>query len=560
MYMKKYIKVVLDSYIAVLILSIKRYIVFVLLCLLFFESFSQDNNEMIKFSGSASISDNFYSSSGIDPRQPENMLTGILRANFTLFNQIELPFEFYYTTQQTRFQQPFNQFGMSPRITDWLTLHGGYFSTRFSDLTFGDLRILGGGLELTPGNSRLKAIYGRTRQAIEPNKVSYMPEVYKQNVYGVSLGYGNESKSFLNLNLFHAMDDSLSVKSDSLLVSPNENLVGSLDFGIKMGKAVSVRGEVGVSAFSSDIRAENIDEISLSPYLFTPNISTKVDAAAKLHLNIKPSKYWSVNLSSRWIGPGFTSLGYALMPNDLMEFTISPNVRLLKNKLNIRSKVGIRYNNLQEQKISTTSRFTGFIAANYQVNKTFGFDVNYNKNQIESSHKYDTLRLSNVYNSISVSPRLFFQALGGTNNLILTYSYQDVSDKNVYTSEVSENNTNSVYLIHSLSYLSSLSFATTLLYNNTELPGLTSSIFHVSETLSRRFFNNSLNASASIGMNFIKVTDSNSQFVFRVNASYNLKKFGNIGFNISNNSYNGSGVLAQKYSELYGSIQYNINF
>lgn len=563
--MNRLMKMVLDSHTVVLISSIKMinkrsYIVLVFLCFLLPESFSQNDNDIIKFSGSASISDNFYSASGIDPRQPGNMLTGILRANLTLFNQIELPFEFYYTTQQTRFQQPFNQFGISPRITDWLTFHGGYFSTRFSDLTFGDLRILGGGLELTPGNFRLKAIYGRTRQAIEPNKVSYMPEVYEQNAYGVSLGYGNESKSFFNINVFHAMDDSTSVKSDSLLVAPNENLVGSVDFGIQMGKVVSVRGEVGVSAFSCDIRAEEIDEISVSPYLFTPNISTKVDAAAKLHLNIKPSKYWSVSLSSRWIGPGFTSLGYALMPNDLMEFTLAPNVRLLKNKLNIRTKAGIRYNNLQEQKMSTTSRFTGFIAANYQVNKTFGIDVNYNKNQIQSSHKLDTLRLSNVYNSVSVSPRVNFNGLGGTNTLILTYSYQDVSDKNVYTSVVSDNNTNSVYLIHSLSYVSSLSLATSVLYNSTKLPDLTSRIFHISETVSRRFFNNSLNASASIGANFVKITDSSSQLVFRVNASYSFNKFGNFSFNLSNNSYNGTGAITKNYSELYGSIQYNINF
>lgn len=522
--------------------------------------FSQEINNPIKFSGSASLSDNFYSSNGIDPRQPSNNLIGIIRANITLFDQIDLPFEVYYSTQQTQFQQPFNQFGISPRLTDWLTLHGGYFSTRFSDFTFGDLRLLGGGVEITPGDFRFKAIYGRTRQAVEPNKVSFAPEVYKQNAYAFCIGYGNEAKTFLNINVFHAKDDSASVNSDSIIVAPNENLVGSLDFGLELGKAVNVRGEVGVSAFSCDIGAEEIDEISVSSYLFTPNISTKVDAAAKLLLNVKASKYWSVSLSSRWIGPGFRTLGYALMPNDLMEFTLAPNARFFKNKLNVRAKAGVRYNNLQEQKMSTTSRFTGFIAANYQHNKTFGIDVNYNKNQIESGHKNDTLRLSNVFNSLSVSPRFFFTAFGGTNNFVVTYTYQDVSDKNVYTSEISNNQSNSLYLIHSLSYISSLSLATTFLYNTTELPDITSHIYHISETISRRFFKNALSVSVSAGANFIKVIDNNSQFVFRVNASYNLNKLGSISFNISNNSYNASGVVARNYSELYGNIQYTINF
>lgn len=535
-------------------------LIVILLCVNNTRLLSQESNDNVRFSGSANLSDNFYSSNGIDPRQPANLFVGVFRANITLFNQVDLPFEFYYSNQQTAFQQPFNQFGVSPRLTDWLTLHGGYFSTRISDFTFGDLRILGGGVDLKPGNFRLKAFYGRSRQAVEPKKVSFAPEVYKQNVYGVSLGYGNLSKSFFNLNVFHAKDDSTSITSDSTLVAPNENVVGSVDFGIRMGNAVLLNGEVAMSAFSSDIGANEVDELSVPDYLFTPNYSSSVDMAAKLHMLIRPSKYWSVNLSSRWIGPGYRTLGYALLPNDLMEFNIAPNLRLLKNKLNIRSKLGIRYNNLQDQKLSTTSRFTGLFAANYQINKTFGFDVNYNKNQIESGHKYDTLRLSNVFNSLSVSPRFFFEGLGGTNSLILTYSYQDISDKNVYTSQVTTNNTNSFYLVHTLSYVNSLAFSTTALYNNTELPNLTSKIYHISETVSKAFFDNKLNASASVGVNFIKVTDNNNQFVFRMNATYNLNKLGSLSFNISNNNYNSNGVLAQNYNEIYGSLQYNINF
>ena len=77
-------KMVLNSHTAVVLISSikminkRSYLVFVFLCFLLPESFSQNSNEVIKFSGSASISDNFYSASGIDPRQPGNMLTGIL--------------------------------------------------------------------------------------------------------------------------------------------------------------------------------------------------------------------------------------------------------------------------------------------------------------------------------------------------------------------------------------------------------------------------------------------------------------------------------------------------
>jgi hypothetical protein len=528
--------------------------------LLFSQEEGEEKKKAVKLTGSASLSSNFYSAEGIAPRQPNNLQVGILRASISLYDRVELPFELYYSNGQTQFQQPFNQFGISPRISDWLTLHAGYFSAQFSDLTFGDLRMLGGGFELTPGNFRLKAVYGRTRQAVEPIRISYSPEVYKQYGYAASIGFGNLSKSFFNINLFHAIDDSTSVMSDSLMVAPNENLVGTFDFGVHFSPKVLLRGEVGFSAFSANTRANGIGEFAIPSWLFTPNSSTRVDGAARVDLNIAPSRYWSVMFSSRWIGPGFSSLGYSLMPNDLMEITVSPRLRLFKNRLMIRSKAGIRYNNLRDNRSSTTSRFTGLLAANWQISKKVGLDVNFNKNQIESLHKNDTLRLSNVYNSFSISPRFSFNALGGNNNLVLTYNYQDVSDKNVYTSKISDNNTHSGTFIHSLSYKSSLSITSTLLYNQTQMADYESRIIHFSETLGRRFFKNKLNTSFSLGANFIQVTSLNAQLVFKFNTSYNLGKYGTFSFYISNNNYRSDEIITQNYSELYGSLQYNISF
>jgi hypothetical protein len=534
--------------------------------ILFFGSlqnaFSDEKEKVqaVKFGGSASLSNSFYNSNNIAPRQPGNMQVGIIRANVSLFEVVDLPFELYYSSGAFGYQQPFNQFGVSPRISNWLTLHGGYFSTQMSDFTFGDLRMMGGGFELTPGNFRLKAIYGRTRQKVEPNKVSYAPEVYRQTAYAASIGYGNLSKSYFNINLFHAIDDSTSISADSLSITPNENLVASFDFGIAFGQYVSLRGEAGVSAFSLNTGAATIDEISLPEFIFTPNYSTMIDGAAKLDINITPSKYWSLVLSSRYIGPGFTTLGYALMPNDLMEFTLAPRLRLFKNKLNIRSKAGIRYNNLRDNKQSTTSRFTGMLAANWQINKHVGLDANYNNNQIESLHKNDTLRLSNVYRSYSITPRFNFDALGGINNIVFTYSFQDVSDKNVYTQEVSDNNTNTFTFIHSLSRPNSLTVTTTALYNHTYMSDIDSRIFHISESLAYRFLKNKLNTSLSLGANFVNVVENSSQFVFRLNSSYSFGKFGILGFFITNNSFRGAGTIARNYSELYGSLQYNVIF
>jgi hypothetical protein len=198
--------------------------------------------------------------------------------------------------------------------------------------------------------------------------------------------------------------------------------------------------------------------------------------------------------------------------------------------------------------------------ASWQINKTFALDANYNNNQIRSSHENDTLRLMNIYSSLSLSPRFTFEGLGGNNNLIFTVSKQDVSDKNMYTSNVTYNKTISLSVIHSLIYMSTLSLTTTLLYNSTKLSELTSRIYNISETVGRQFFKNKLTTSVGLGVNFLSATNNSSQVVFRINASYNLSKMGNFSFNLSNSSYNGNNGVAQHYSELYGNIQYNISF
>lgn len=521
---------------------------------------AQDFGNYVKVGGSINLSDNFYSSSGIDRRQPANVARGILRTTVTIYDQIQLPFEFYISTQERKFQQPFNQFGVSPRISNWLTLHAGYFSSKISDYTFGDLRLLGGGVELTPGNFKLKFLYGRSRTATESNEMQAFPGMYKQNVYAASVGYGNESIAFLTLNLFHAKDDSASIKRDSLTINPAENLVTSLRFGFQIIEELSIMSEVALSAYSSNITADKLTDLDFPEFLFTPNISSRIDGAAKLHINFKPSNYWSLRFNGQWIGPGFYSLGYSLMSNDLMEFSLSPSVKLLNNQLYIRAQAGIRYNNLRNNRLATTSRFTGSFNANWQVSQLFGIDFNYNNNQITSKHTNDTLKLSNVFNSVMISPRFMFDALGGMNTLNLNYSYQNSLDKNVLTSQFSDNKTHSVGTIHSLSLPSTWSFTTSLLFNKSITSFINTQVVSISENVGRRLLENKLSISLGGGINFIKTTVNDSQIFFNLNSNYSLGKYGSIGFTLSNNSYRADSELTKTYNELYGSLQYNISF
>ncbi|MCX7984807.1 MAG: hypothetical protein N3A63_07895 [Bacteroidetes bacterium] len=522
--------------------------------------YGQEGNPFVSLRTSATLTSNFYSASGIEARQPRSLQYGIIRSTVSLYEIVELPFELYFSTKQAQFQQPFNQFGVSPRISNWLTLHAGYFSTRISDFTFGDLRVLGAGFEIAPADFRIKAFYGRTRKAVQPDRVSFAPEVYKQTAYALSFGYGNLSDTYVNVNLFHAIDDSLSVTTDSATVHPQENLVGSIDFGARFGEIVTLDGEVGVSLFSSNTKADTIDAgINVPSFLFHPNASTCIDGAAKLNVSVTPSRYWSVTLSTRWVGPGFTTLGYALMPNDLLEISISPRARFFDNQLSLRSKVGVRYNNLRQTRTTTTRRWTGMLGASWQVSHALGIDASYNRNQISSQHKNDTLRLSNVFDAFTLSPRITFDAFSGSNTVLVTYSYQNSSDKNVYTTALSDSRTHSINATYILLFPTTLSLTTTVLYNKAIMSSSTASIIHVSEAVGKQFLENRVTTSFSLGVNFISAVQKSSQIVFRVNAGYTFGNYGTVACYLTNNSFRGDGVIQKNYNELYGNVQYSIN-
>lgn len=520
----------------------------------------KDDNEIFKFRGSLSLSSDFYSAKGIQARQPSNLQRLIFRTNFNLFNQVDIPLELYLSNNDTRFLQPFNQFGVSPRISNWLRFHGGYFFSNLSELSFGDIKIYGGGIELTPGNFRLKAYVGRSRVAKEPDSLRSFGGIYKQNIYAFMIGYGNEDKAFLNLNVVKAIDDSNSIIPISFSERPIENLVGSASFGLRIIQPLFIKGEVAASLFSSDIKARKVEDIKLPSSIFTPRTSSQVDGAARLSVEINPQNFWALRLGTRWIGPGFYTAGYTQLQNDLLEFTIDPSLRLVQNKLNIRSSIGIRKNNVRNNKLSNTNRFLGMVNADYQVSNLFGINLLYNNNQIQARQYADSLKISNVLNMISISPRFSFTALNGMNNLSISYSHQNSEDSSPFYVGKVFNRTNSINFIHSIFFPSTLNFNTSFFYSDVSLSNFNVKIISINEIIGRQFFNNKLSLSLNLGYSITKTNKSNGFFVTGLRASYNLNKFGNFSFYITNNNFNSADPLSPNYNELTGNLQYLINF
>ncbi len=323
---------------------------------------------------------------------------------------------------------------------------------------------------------------------------------------------------------------------------------------------LKIEGEIAAAGFTNDLKADKFEKVNIPEFIFTPRVSSQFDGAAKLNLNITPSKYWNLKLSTQWIGPGFVTLGYSQMPNDLFEIQAAPVVRIMDNKLNLRSSVGIRYNNLRGNKLSTSKRFTGSFGADYQITDMAGINFQYSNNQIRSAHIRDSIKVKNVFNYLSISPRYSFKSGNSLNHLNASYTLNNTADYNPKYYSQNKATVNTVNISHSIILPSTLAFSTSIMNSSAKVSSMKTNIFNLSENVSHGFFDGLLHLSLTAGINFINTTSHSSQYVFGLSASYSLSEWGSFSLNLTNNSYSGDDDLTPGYKELFGALQYNISF
>ncbi len=517
---------------------------------------SGDASLPIRLSGNLNLTAEGYGVSGTNPRYPSSIARAILQANVTLFDQIQLPFQLFLSTQQLALQQPFNQFGVSPRFFDGkLTLHAGYFATQFSELTFGDARILGGGVETDLGNFRVAMLYGEARTALQADTSQNFFGQYRRQTFAAKIGAGEMSGFHIGFNILYAVDDSNSIRALPNTPPPSENLAASFVFGFPITERIDVSGEIGASLFSNDLRSPKAENFNLP--IFTARYSSQLDGAAVLTINTRPLDDLAIGLNGRWIGPGYVSLGYVQLQNDLFDLTLSPSLKLLSGNLLLRGSFGLRFNNLRENRLAPSSRTIANLSATAQLSQTVGLDVQYSNYGIRTTPRNDTLRVENVAQSLVISPRFQFTLFDAPSTVFASYSLQDVDDRSILGGATNRNVTHTLLASWAQSFQSPLNLATTLLYNQANVGGSSISILSLTETVSYSFFEGKLSSSLTGGVNFINSNGSDTQLTGNLSASYNLGSYGTISLNISANSYN-STTTAPTFREFQGILQYTI--
>ncbi len=388
------------------------------------------SNKEVKISGQLSSSARsnyiFGSDRKVDPFNMR-MNARLLVSAFGLNTSVNFNFGQggrYYSLNLPRVDLPnFTRIGISPRYK-WMKLHLGYRSMNFSKYTLGGHSYLGTGLDLTPGNFNISAMYGRLRRATAEDLLlqQNLDPSYKRMGWGLKAGYKKDHQE-IALILFSAFDDPNSIPNPVQRrdVLPAENTVLSVIAKRKFGDRINLKLDYALSAFTRDVRSQEIFEQDGINYwekmggLFSPKVSSGYHKALHTEIGIRVG-FGSISLQHERVDPDYRSLGSLFFQNDFENFTAGLNTALFKNKLRFSSRLGWERNNISAAEKNSLNRIIASTQFNYQYNEELGFALAYSNfrttNKIRSTELpipglVDSVFLALVNQSLNLSFNLF---------------------------------------------------------------------------------------------------------------------------------------------------------
>ncbi len=548
--------------------------------------------DMLKVTGGLNYSSVFYNAKGIqNRRQPFTyFLNGNITANVI---GITLPFTFNYSNNQVNYTQPYNIQSFNPTYK-WVKGYAGITSMNFSQYTMANHIFAGGGIELSPKNFKIAAMYGRLKKATEFD-FENSPDInisYKRVGWGGLFGYGKNGND-IKIIYFSAKDDSKSLTFVPINtnITPMENTVVSLVGKTKLFKLFTLDAEYALSGLTRNITSPadlNSAPKNQLPLIFNPNSTSQFFSAYKGSLGYR-YKILGINFNYERIEPEYKTLGAYYFNNDLENFTIAPSLTLFKGKLNLSLNTGVQRNNLKNDKLNTTSRWVGSTNINYAPNQQWNLNCSYSnfssytKQRPQEDPFYkntlDTLNFYQLTQSSMISVTRNFGNNSIKQNLMLSANYQitgqnqgAINNPGLFgtTSDIKlPSKIINANLGHNMMFSKSKTAVTTAFnINNSVLTNFNTIYLGPNLNLSQAFLKSVLKMSIGTSYNQVLTNGikTNEVFNHRLSANYapklNNEKIGKFNFTLSatylqklQNQINSSA-----FNEFTGNIGLNYNF
>ncbi|PID93407.1 MAG: hypothetical protein CSA95_07995 [Bacteroidetes bacterium] len=355
---------------------------------------------------------------------------------------ISLPFSFYYSKMNHRFNLPFLRFGITPSYK-FITLKLGYASHNFSKYSISGMRIKGIGLSLNPGKFRFEIVRGtfkRDRGFSTINPMGIEMEDFSRKGYAVKLGVGS-NKNFVDL-IFARIEDSEAF-TDSLNSYPAQsNVVSSIVSQFSLPYHLKVRAQIAGSIFTQNKEAISFHEEDIPSSLsgtanyFNLNTSSILALAQEYRIDYT-SKRFSLGILYNRVDPGYRSFGTYYIRDDYRNLFINTSFRFKFGSIS--GGLGLLKDNLRNTKIAGTGRIIKKLNIALNPSKEFSINAQYNdfstKQKAGNLPLNDTIRIFQVNKNMSIMPRFMVRKNDKTHTISISYMYADMVDKNEYTQQ-----------------------------------------------------------------------------------------------------------------------------
>lgn len=532
----------------------------------------------IKISGEGGTYAELYSMSGMASRRPSSTGRIFFRPVITLFDNINIGFDLFLSTEGNSAKQQMDQIGIHPEWS-WGQAHLIDFSHEFSRYTLSGINIRGAGVEINPGIFRLHIVGGQTQRAVVsgPNE-----SAYSRYLFGVKIGIGKKESSHFDINIIKSQDELSSVSRDNFMtirqdsvqhdtgyiqkidtvysgVTPQENLIVGTNFILKLlnGK-IQLRGEAAGSAYTKDMYSKDFEYDKIPDFatkVFKPKLSSNVDYVYHGEVRYQ-ERLFNVRMGYRAIGPGYVSLGLPSMINDKKILDGGVGFNLFQGILTIQTSFSRQSDNIVKQKLFTTIRNELNITTSVRPTRELMFNINYVNNKMENDANNDTLKLNNVNNAYNLSATYQFSLFDLNHIVLTTYAYQTYEDFNILR-RGNEVNAQNVMLNLTTMIGQQWNVSTGFQINTVTIQKQNKSTLGLSARVNNKMFSNKLNNSIAYSFNSSSASTSNN---IQIQSMYSINQSNSVALNLRTTIFEGKPPTAFKFFENIASLSYTYRF
>lgn len=542
---------------------------------------SDTTKSKVSFSGSAGSQLEAYSMNANDTslkarRMPYNYRI-FINPTIKFGDKFSLPFSFSLSQRQTTalypqvpaekpldyITNPYNNVGLHPKFK-WGEFHIGTHTPSYSDLSIGNVPLFGLGFDINPGIFRLAASSGLTSWGSIPDSILGVRPLYQRKVLSAKVGIGKKEKSGFYLNFLKVFDDTTKTKNFEQ-INPEEGLVVSADYELKLSEKLKWTGEIGGSIYTPNSNSVAIadsskDVLSSLGFLITPRLGSIGDGAfiSKLEFN---ATNFGIGLNFKHYGAGFKSLMNPFQQSDIQDITVSPRLHFFKSKWVINGEVGARRNNISGTKIGQSIDKIGLVNTNVTLSKNISVNGSYANFGVENDAQDDTLKVKFISENFNVSLNYQFKLSSLKNTLTFGYNQSEFRDLNII-SGVNNNNDSKMYLV---AYTVSkdklkVGLSGSKIFNNQILRQLdiANSSINVSYTLKKP----KLTLSSRLNYNITDIDTilRTSQITFRPSIKWQIKKKTALNISGSINKFSNKQSSIRDFTESLASCGLITNF